>query len=277
MNQQPRREDLRRIEDALAAGGEILRRYTPGDIEASKKSGGDPVTEADLAVDAALKRILPRAGEGWLSEETRDDESRLSCRRVWIVDPLDGTREFVLGLPEFCVSIALVEDGRAVAGGIFNPASGEKIVGSRETGVTLDGEAIRPRTTPTIAEATVLASRSEVGRGEWRPFEDAYPFTVQPMGSVAYKFGRVAAGLADATWTLVPKHEWDVAAGIALVAAAGGEVRPMPGDGLELNRRFPKLRGLVALSPGVTGIWGEVEARWVPNPDPRARSSSDED
>ncbi len=94
------------------------------------------------------------------------------------------------------------------------------------------------------------------------------------MGSVAYKFGRVAAGLADATWTLVPKHEWDVAAGVALVAAAGGQVRPMPGDSLDLNRPQPKMRGLVALSPGVTQIWGDVEAKWIPNPDPRAKRSS---
>ncbi len=271
MSERARREDLERIENALTAGGEILDRYTPGEIESVKKAGGDPVTQADLEVDAALKRILPRAGEGWLSEETRDDATRLDRDRVWIVDPLDGTREFVLGLPEFCISIALVESGRAVAGGIFNPASGERVVGSAETGVTLNGEPVRPRSTASIATATVLASRSEVGRGEWRPFEESFPFNVVPMGSVAYKFGRVAAGLADATWTLVPKHEWDVAAGIALVAAAGGEVRAMPGDDLTLNRPHPKLRGLVALGPGATGIWSDVEARWVPNPDPRAK------
>ena len=268
-----RHEDLQRIEAALTEGGEILRRYTPGRIEATQKSGGDPVTEADLAVDEALKRILPRAGEGWLSEETRDDESRLACDRVWIVDPLDGTREFVLGIPEFCISIALVENGRAVAGGIFNPATDEKIVGSREAGVTLNGQPVEPRATASVAEATVLASRSEVGRGEWAPFEQEYSFTVQPMGSVAYKFGRVAAGLADATWTLVPKHEWDIAAGVALVDAAGGLVRAMPGEDLTLNRPFPKIRGLVALSPGVTDIWGDVEAKWLPNPDPRAKKA----
>jgi myo-inositol-1(or 4)-monophosphatase len=266
-----RREDLQRIEAALAEGGEILSRYTPGEIEARKKAGDDPVTEADLAVDATLKRILPRPGEGWLSEETADDESRLSCERTWIVDPLDGTREFVLGIPEFCISIALVENGTAVAGGIYNPATGEKIVGSRETGVTLGGEPVAPRTTASLDEATVLASRSEIKRGEWEPFERDFGFTVQPMGSVAYKFGRVAAGLADATWTLVPKHEWDIAAGVVLVAAAGGEVRSMPGEDLSLNRPFPKFRGLVALSPGTTGIWGDVESRWVPNPDPRAK------
>jgi len=268
-----RQEDLQRIEDALTEGGEILSRYTPGDIEAKKKAGDDPVTEADLAVDAVLKRILPREGEGWLSEETADDESRLSCERVWIVDPLDGTREFVLGLPEFCISVALVENGRAVAGGILNPASGERIVGSLETGVTLNGEPVQPRTTGSLAEATVLASRSEIGRGEWKPFEEKYGFTVAPMGSVAYKFGRIAAGLADATWTLVPKHEWDIAAGVVLVAAAGGSVRSMPGEDLTLNRAHPKLRGLVALSPGTTELWGDVEARWTPNPDPRAKKS----
>lgn len=269
-----RHDDLRRIDDALAEGGSILSGYTPGDIEAQKKAAGDPVTEADLAVDSVLKNILPRPGEGWLSEETRDDEHRLECERVWIVDPLDGTREFVLGLPEFCISIALVENGQAVAGGIFNPASGEKIVGSKETGVTLNGTPVQPRATQRLADATILASRSEVGRGEWEPFEEAYSFDVRPMGSVAYKFGLVAAGLADATWTLVPKHEWDIAAGVALVAASGGIVRPMPGEDLTLNRPFPKIRGLVALSAGTSGIWDDVESRWTPNPDPRAKTAT---
>jgi myo-inositol-1(or 4)-monophosphatase len=271
MGNHDRQEDLQRIEAALTEGGEILSRYTPGEIEAAMKAGDDPVTEADLAVDAALKRILPRAGEGWLSEETADDASRLSCERTWIVDPLDGTREFVLGIPEFCISIALVENGIAAAGGIFNPATGEKIVGSRETGVTLNGEPVQPRTTGSLAEANVLASRSEVKRGEWEPFERDFDFSIQPMGSVAYKFGLVAAGLADATWTLVPKHEWDIAAGVVLVAAAGGSVRSMPGEDLALNRPHPKLTGLVAISPGTTELWGDVESRWTPNPDPRAK------
>src|SRR5579859_6651956 len=96
---------LARIEAALEAARTVFARFTPGAIETEYKAGHDPVTEADRAVDAVLRRELLRQGEGWLSEESVDDLSRLDKKRVWIVDPLDGTREFVAGIPEFCVSV----------------------------------------------------------------------------------------------------------------------------------------------------------------------------
>src|SRR5580658_5932043 len=110
-------ETLERIHSALEAAREVLNRFTPGAIETEYKAGHDPVTEADRAVDAVLRKTLLRDGEGWLSEESADDLSRLDKSRVWVVDPLDGTREFVMGLPEFCVSIGFVENGKPVAGG----------------------------------------------------------------------------------------------------------------------------------------------------------------
>src|ERR1700716_3830804 len=113
---------LSRISAALEAACEVFSRFTPGAIEAEYKAGHDPVTEADRAVDAVLCQNLLRDGEGWLSEESADDLSRLDRERVWVVDPLGGTREFVMGLPEFCVSIGFVENGKPVAGGIYNPA-----------------------------------------------------------------------------------------------------------------------------------------------------------
>src|SRR5579872_6397188 len=91
---------LTRIEAALEAARTVFARFTPGAIETEYKIGHDPVTEADRAVDAVLRQNLLRDGEGWLSEETVDDFSRLDKRRVWVVDPLDGTREFVQGIPE---------------------------------------------------------------------------------------------------------------------------------------------------------------------------------
>jgi myo-inositol-1(or 4)-monophosphatase len=215
------------------------------------KAGGDPVTAADEAVDTALRESLPRDGEGWLSEETADDPARLACRRVWVVDPLDGTKEFVQGIPEWAVSIGLVEDGEPVAGGIFNPATGERVVGARGLGVRLGGESATPSTRPGLAGATVLASRSETGRGEWASFGEA-AFVVKPMGSVAYKLARVAAGLDDITWTLVPKNEWDVAAGVALVEAAGGVTWEWPsGKRRRFNAADPLLTGLVATPAGL--------------------------
>src|SRR3984893_874147 len=99
---------LKRIESALDAARGIFSRFTLGAIEAEYKAGHDPVTEADKEIDAALRQELLREGEGWLSEESVDDLSRLEKKCVWIVDPLDGTREFVAGVPEFCVSVAMV-------------------------------------------------------------------------------------------------------------------------------------------------------------------------
>jgi len=246
----PFEDGLARIRAALVRAVETLRQFDPGRLEVVRKAAGDPVTDADRAVDDLLKRVLPREGEGWLSEETADDPERLSLRRVWVVDPLDGTREFLDGVPEWCVSIALVVDGEAVAGGICNPATDEWIVGAVGAGVWLGDRPVRTSECTALAEATVLASRSEVRRGEWARFEQG-PFTVRPTGSVAYKLALVAAGLADATWTLVPKHEWDVAAGVALVRAAGGVVVGLDGRPCVFNRRVPRVSGLIACAPGL--------------------------
>jgi myo-inositol-1(or 4)-monophosphatase len=238
-------EILHRLEAALTTARGVFERFTPGAIEAEYKAGHDPVTEADREVDAVLRAQLLRDGEGWLSEESADDLSRLAKRRVWVVDPLDGTREFVAGIPEFCVSVALVEDGRAVAGGICNPATNETFVGSIESGLSYNGKPTRASQRKNLEGAVVLASRSEVQRSEWKPFEDA-TFKVQPMGSVAYKLARVAAGLADLTFTLTPKHEWDVAAGAALVESGGGFVCKLEGAALLCNQKNALISGLIA-------------------------------
>lgn len=254
-------EDLRRIDDALEAAREVFARYTPGAVEARRKPGDvpgfdpafDPITAADTEVDALLRRRLPRDGEGWLSEETTDDPARLERRRVWVVDPLDGTREFVEGIPEWCVSVGLVIGGEPVAGGILNPVTGEKILGARGHGVTLNGRPVQVSGRPGLAGATVLASRSEVRRKEWEGYREDL-FTIRPCGSVAYKLAQVAAGLADATWTLVPKHEWDVAAGVALVLAGGGTVWEQGPEGeVRFNRPHPKLTRLLAAPPQLVG------------------------
>jgi myo-inositol-1(or 4)-monophosphatase len=245
-----RSADLQRIGEALRLAGEVLERFTPGEIAHTVKAKGDPVTEADEAVDAVLKSTLPQPGEGWLSEETIDDPSRLGRPRTWIVDPLDGTKEFVQGIPEWCVSIGLIEEEQPVAGGILVPTRGLTILGSLETGVTVNGEPARVRTHTRLDGVRVLASRSEVRRGQWERFANA-PFEVQPMGSVACKMGLVAAGLADATWTLVPKNEWDVAGGTALVRAGGGAVWRPDGEPLRFNQRKTLLPGLLATPAGL--------------------------
>jgi myo-inositol-1(or 4)-monophosphatase len=248
MNSSYQAETLVRIQSALESARHIFARFTPGAIEAEYKAGHDPVTEADKEIDAALRQELLREGEGWLSEERVDDMSRLEKKRVWIVDPLDGTREFVAGVPEFCVSVAMVEDGIPVAGGICNPATNEIFLGSLDSGVTYNGKSARASQRTSLEGAVILASRSEIKRGEWKRFEKV-AVKVRPMGSVAYKLALVSAGLADVTFTLTPKHDWDVAGGAALVTSAGGFISTLASAPLRCNRKSPLLPGLLAGGP----------------------------
>jgi myo-inositol-1(or 4)-monophosphatase len=241
---------LARIQAALDAARVVFGRFTPGAIETEYKIGHDPVTEADRAIDAVLRQNLLRDGEGWLSEESADDLSRLDKRHVWVVDPLDGTREFVQGIPEFCVSIGFVSDGLPVAGGICNPATNETIIGAVDSGVLYNGKPVLSSQRSELKGSLILASRSEVKRGEWQQFQDG-GYQIRPMGSVAYKLGLVSAGLADITFTLTPKHEWDVAAGAALVQSAGGFVATLENTPLRCNNRNPLLSGLLASGPSL--------------------------
>ena len=239
-------EILERIERALGEAVGVLSRFPSGSVKADRKpSDGSLVSEADRSVNRVLHEFLLRDQEGWLSEEDTDDLERLTKQRIWVVDPLDGTREFIAGVPEWSISVAMVEGGRAIAGGVLNPATGEIFLGSRETGITYNGRQAQASEKDGLEGAVVLASRTEVEHGEWARFQKA-SFVIHPMGSVAYKLARVAAGLADATWTLNPKSEWDVAAGVALVEAAGGHVQFLPNLRPTFNKKVTRLPGLIA-------------------------------
>lgn len=250
------RQYLRRIERALLSATEVANQFRPGDFDISDHGGRNVVTEVDRRICDLLHTELVRPGEGWLSEEHPDNDERLRCSLCWVVDPLDGTREFVDGIPEWCISIALVESGVAIAGGTSNPATNETFLGALGCGVTRNGEPVQATTRSSLHGALVLASRSECNRGEWNHTREK-PFTVQPMGSVAYKLSRVAAGLADATWTLSPKHEWDLAAGVALVRSAGGSIHSPDARELTFNGTNPLLPGLIACGPN---LWPEISA-----------------
>ncbi len=249
-------EPLQRIEEALINATKVAQGFINQNLTVDYKADWDPVTEADREVNKVLKELLLREGEGWLSEETTDDLSRLDNEKVWIIDPIDGTREFISGIPEWAISVAYVVNGKPIAGGISNPASNELILGSIETGVTYNGKPAKISDKSSLNGALILGSRSEAKRGEWDRFDDAI-FKVRHVGSVAYKLGLVAAGIGDATWTLVPKHEWDVAAGVALIEAAGGFVRGLSHKELRFNQKNPLLKGLIA---GPLSLQAEIEA-----------------
>jgi myo-inositol-1(or 4)-monophosphatase len=246
--------DLARAEAALHEAMAVLRRHAAaGPVAYELKDGWSPVTAADREADALLRRRLPLPGDGWLSEESEDEPSRLQAHRVWIVDPLDGTRSFIAGRADYSVSIALVCDGRPVLGAIGCPASGVTVLGTLGLGVTTQGD---PRLGWEDGDGLrILASRSETKRGEWQAV--APHCRIRPVGSVAYKLALVAGGWADGTWTMHPKHEWDVAAGAALVVAAGGEVWLPRGGHLLWNRSRPRFLSFAAAAPGLrTAITG---------------------
>jgi myo-inositol-1(or 4)-monophosphatase len=230
---------------ARAAGG-IVRRWYAGEYTVSEKAHDSPVTEADVEANQRIQQIIGAAfpNDGWLSEETRDSAARLAKSRVWVVDPLDGTKEFIQRIPEFCVSIALVEAGVPVLGVLYNPASEELFAGHAGGGVMLNDRAVRVTATTDIARARFLASRSEDKRGEWDEFKNE--LHVELTGSVAYKLGLIAAGRGDATFSLTPKNEWDICAGAALITAAGGRITDRYGQALRFNKPKTLLPGIIA-------------------------------
>jgi myo-inositol-1(or 4)-monophosphatase len=260
--------DLAR-EAALSAGDILERYFRDRGFEINQKGKDNPVTTADFDADHEIKHLLRRGfpDYGWLSEETADDPERLSRRRVWIVDPLDGTKEFIKGIPEFVVAIALAEDGHPVLGVTYNPIKREMFWCARGQGCYMDSLQVRVTPTPTLEHATVLASRSETSRGEWKNYEGK--LRVNPIGSVAYKLALVAAGRADATFTRTPKSEWDIASGAALIVEAGGRITDIDGSEMLFNKPEVKLKGFVASN---TLLHDQIE-RLLPHPD-RPRPTS---
>ncbi len=238
------------LESARAAG-DILLNYYGADYDVRDKGFHNPVTTADHASNRYLEERLRDSFPtyGWLSEETADTRDRLNRERVWVVDPLDGTKEFIEGLPQFVVSIALAEKGEPVLGVLHNPVTGETFSAAAGHGATLNGEPIAASTVECLEEAVILNSRSETRRGLWKPFQP-YFRTLKPMGSVAYKLGLTAAGRADIFATLRPKNEWDVCAGHIILKEAGAELRALNGREHPYNSRKVVIKpGLVAGNP----------------------------
>lgn len=237
---------------ARRAGAAIMRHFGT-DLAVTWKTPAQPLTAADLEADALIHEQLvdARPDYGWLSEETVDTRDRLRRHRVWIVDPIDGTRSFIARLPEFTISIGLAEGGAAVAGVVYNPARDELFHAVRGGGsfVELQGGApvpLRMRTHAVDDRATLLTSRTELGAGELEPFRDAWQ--LEPVGSTAYKLARVAWSKGDAFLSRGPKSEWDICAGVLIVNEAGGRATDLHGVEPRFNRADPYVHGVLAAS-----------------------------
>ena len=235
--------------DAAKAAGSIIEEVRSRPFDVEQKGNEGPVTEADRAADELLKReLLALEPCGWLSEETADDRLRLGLDRLWVVDPLDGTREFVKRIPEYTVAIALVDSGEPILGVIHNPITHEMYWAERGRGAfnRLKGGC---DDSICVAEGdALLASRSEVTRGEFEPFDDRW--NVEIVGSIEYKLALIGAGRGAVTFSRGPKFEWDVCAGAVIVEEAGGKVADVFGEPLVFNQPFPKTKGILGGAPG---------------------------
>lgn len=237
---------------AIEAGGIILN-YYKADYEIKDKGYHNPVTTADNAADTRLKEILTetRPEYGWLSEETVDSHKRLKKERVWIVDPLDGTKEFIEGVPHFVVSVALVENGNPIVGVLYNPITAETFTAAKGEGAELNGEEIQCTTEDNVGNMVILNSRSETRRGLWAPYDGTFG-ELRAIGSVAYKLGLTAAGQADIFASLRPKNEWDICAGNCIINEAGGKLIDLKGNRVVFNREK------TLIEPGL--IAGDIDA-----------------
>ncbi len=236
---------------AARAGGDILRRYFQGNYSVTSKGPDNPVTIADTETDILLKSILLKAcpDYGWLSEERADSPERLSRSRVWIVDPLDGTKEFIAGRPEFVVSIGLADNGQPTLGVLFNPITDELFSAVCGQGAFLNGRRIYCTRTESLPAAHLIVSRTETAAGLWQAHLHQFK-SIAPYGSVAYKLAKVAAGYADLHISLKPKNEWDVCAAHCLLNEAGGVLIDRRGQSIIYNRPATIIpNGLLAGNP----------------------------
>jgi myo-inositol-1(or 4)-monophosphatase len=244
-------DEAARARDAVVEAGRIAMRFFRRKHERWEKGPGQVVTEADIAVDRFLHAELRRehATDGWLSEETEDDRLRLERRRVWIVDPIDGTRSFAEGTPEFTVSVALMVDGAPVLGFVHNPATGEMFEARHGGGAWLNGARLRASPAEGLRGAVIVASRFESRR---RDFAKLFPTAqLTSIGSLAYKLALVAAGRFDGYISWRRTHDWDIAAAVLLLAEAGAVVTDARGAPICLNQPEPSHQGVLAAGPAV--------------------------
>lgn len=241
-------QELEVAQEAAKAAGKVVMSYYEGDYHVKDKTPNNPVTTADFKADALLKKQLKESfpGYGWLSEESKDDLSRLEKEFVWVVDPIDGTKEFITGVPEFVISIGLAQNGQPVLGVLLNPVKGELYAATRGNGAFLNGRKLQVSNTTELSQASLLVSRTETRNGHVDKFTD-YIKAFKPTGSVAYKLCLAAAGVGGVFVSVYSKNEWDICAGDMVVQEAGGTMSDIYGNPVTYNNRATKIKdGIIA-------------------------------
>lgn len=236
---------------AATAAGDMALGYFGGAIDTWEKSPNNPVCEADLALDRLLhERLLGnRPSYGWLSEETADAPERLGRRRVWVVDPIDGTRDFLRGRTGWAVSVALIEDGVPVVAALCAPARRQLFVAEAGQGATLNGEPIRIGACDAVTGCRIPADISTINATYWP--EKWKAEAVEKPNGLALRIAKLAIDEADAFFEGRPMGEWDIAAAALILSEAGGTITDREGAPLRFNKPVPRLRGVIAATPPI--------------------------
>jgi myo-inositol-1(or 4)-monophosphatase len=237
--------ELEIIRQAMRQAGQQVLKLAAEGFETHIKKDRSPVTTADLAVNQILHELLLTAfpHDAWLSEEGPDDPRRLENKRVWVIDPIDGTKYFMRGIPQYAISVALVESHQPVVAAVYNPATDELFSAVRGMGAWLNGQPIHV-TPARDGRPVVLVNPPALERGVFRAIEAAAE--CRAMGSIAYTLAQVAAGRADATLNLDGLNEWDVAGGVLLIEEAGGMVMDRNGSPVCFNQAKTTIHGILA-------------------------------
>ncbi|WP_444463654.1 3'(2'),5'-bisphosphate nucleotidase CysQ [Rhodobacter capsulatus] len=244
--------DLELLIKAAEAAGELALQYWKHAPKHWDKDGdAGPVSEADLAVNDLLAHILRKARPdyGWLSEESQDDAARLSCRRLFVVDPIDGTRAFLSNEPGFAHAIAVVEEGEVLAGVVHLPVFEETYAAIRGGPALLNGQPIRSADPASIQGSSLLASKVCDVATNWIDEKPDYRRFFRP--SLAWRLCLVAEGRFDASLTVRPTWEWDVAAASLIATCAGAIVTDRAGASIRFNTPSAQIEGLLVGAPGL--------------------------
>jgi myo-inositol-1(or 4)-monophosphatase len=229
---------------AVREAGALALKTFRGELKSWTKGGTSPVSEADLAVDALLReRLLAIHDVGWLSEETDDDPARLGETDVWVVDPIDGTRAYLAGLPDWAISAALVSGGRPIVAALYAPVTDELFVSIAGRGATVNGTPIETSVGDQLAGATFSGAKRRL---DSLAAVEPRIETVPRVPSLALRLARVATGALDGTFAAPNSHDWDLAAADLLVHEAGGSLTTLTGQSVIYNRPHPVHEALVA-------------------------------